>query len=129
MLFQDGFEPIVVNWNVMGKIVIERVRRKIFPRIDNKSLAPFYNKILRFPGKDFHCPCNLIMNYSSPIFPVIDRKFSSTRHFRKSKSTWYENPVLCDGAKVMQHLLPLWQYRLWSFQGRGTKLERFLAKN
>ena len=23
----------------------------------------------------------------------------------------------------------LWQYRLWSFQGRDTKLERFLAKN
>ena len=23
----------------------------------------------------------------------------------------------------------LWQYRLWSFQGRDTKLERFLDKN
>jgi hypothetical protein len=23
----------------------------------------------------------------------------------------------------------LWQYRLWSFQGRDTKLDRFLAKN
>jgi hypothetical protein len=23
----------------------------------------------------------------------------------------------------------LWQYRLWSFQGSDTKLERFLAKN
>ena len=23
----------------------------------------------------------------------------------------------------------LWQYRLWSFQGRDTKLERFVAKN
>ena len=23
----------------------------------------------------------------------------------------------------------LWQYRLWSFQGRDTKLERFLTKN
>ena len=23
----------------------------------------------------------------------------------------------------------LWQYRLWSFQGRDTKLEMFLAKN
>ena len=23
----------------------------------------------------------------------------------------------------------LWQYRLWSFQGRDTKLERFLANN
>ena len=23
----------------------------------------------------------------------------------------------------------LWQYRLWSFQTRGTKLERFLPKN
>jgi hypothetical protein len=24
---------------------------------------------------------------------------------------------------------PIWQYRLWSFQTRGTKLERFLPKN
>ena len=24
---------------------------------------------------------------------------------------------------------PLWHYRLWSFQGRGTKLERFLHNN
>jgi hypothetical protein len=23
---------------------------------------------------------------------------------------------------------PIWQYRLWSFQTRGTKLERFLPK-
>ena len=23
----------------------------------------------------------------------------------------------------------LWHFRLWSFQGRDTKLERFLAKN
>ena len=23
----------------------------------------------------------------------------------------------------------VWQYQLWSFQGRDTKLERFLAKN
>ena len=26
-------------------------------------------------------------------------------------------------------LLTLWQFRLWSFQGRDAKLERFLAKN
>ena len=25
--------------------------------------------------------------------------------------------------------LQLWQYRLWSFQGRDTTLERFVAKN
>ena len=24
---------------------------------------------------------------------------------------------------------PVWHFRLWSFQGRDTKLERFLAKN
>ena len=27
------------------------------------------------------------------------------------------------------HQSPLWHYRLWSFQGRDTKLERFLHKN
>jgi len=29
--------------------------------------------------------------------------------------------------KKLQHTL--WHFRLWSFQGRDTKLERFLAKN
>ena len=35
------------------------------------------------------------------------------------------------GAKTfgLDEKPPLWQYRLWSFQGRDTKLERFLAKN
>merc|ERR1712086_351841 len=27
------------------------------------------------------------------------------------------------------YLCAIWHYRLWSFQGRGTKLERFLHKN
>ena len=29
----------------------------------------------------------------------------------------------------MIYCLTVWQYRLWSFQVRNTKLERFLAKN
>ena len=28
-----------------------------------------------------------------------------------------------------QAVCKVWQYRLWSFKGRNTKLERFLAKN
>ena len=31
--------------------------------------------------------------------------------------------------KLYYNTLPLWQYRLWSFLERDTKLERFLAKN
>ena len=30
---------------------------------------------------------------------------------------------------MIHDTLPLWQYRLWSFQTRGMKLERFLPKN
>ena len=34
------------------------------------------------------------------------------------------------GVQIRYHDLPiLWQYRLWGFQRRDTKLERFLAKN
>ena len=29
----------------------------------------------------------------------------------------------------LTHDVHLWQHRLWSFQGRDTKLESFLAKN
>ena len=32
-------------------------------------------------------------------------------------------------TKFGQFDLEVWQYRLWSFQGRDTKLERVLAKN
>ena len=32
----------------------------------------------------------------------------------------------CTMSKVIH---PLWHFRLWSFQGRDTKLERLLAKN
>ena len=30
---------------------------------------------------------------------------------------------------ALQHNSTLWQYRLWSFQGRDTELKRFLARN
>ena len=32
------------------------------------------------------------------------------------------------GAPLKWHVCPVWQYRLWSFQTGGTKLERFLPK-
>ena len=34
----------------------------------------------------------------------------------------------CESLVVL-YLFSVWQYRLWSFQGRDTKLERFWAKN
>ena len=33
------------------------------------------------------------------------------------------------GVKAFIVLCAVWHYRLWSFQGRDTKLERFLHKN
>ena len=35
---------------------------------------------------------------------------------------WKSGPQLLNARYI-------WQYRLWSFQGRDTKLERFLATN
>ena len=32
-------------------------------------------------------------------------------------------------VKKIRNSYKVWQYRLWSFQGRDTKLDRFLAKN
>ena len=50
-------------------------------------------------------------------FIVLEKKFRPTCIIRNSTFIYFwEN-------------LPLWQYRLWSFQTRGTKLERFLPKN
>ena len=34
-----------------------------------------------------------------------------------------------DDFKDIRRFFKVWQYRLWSFQGRDTKLERFWAKN
>ena len=36
---------------------------------------------------------------------------------------------LFDTSNNLGDYAALWQYRLWSFRGRNTKLERFLAKN
>ena len=33
------------------------------------------------------------------------------------------------GSPLLPHTCPVCQYRLWSFQMGGTKLERFLPKN
>ena len=47
----------------------------------------------------------------------------------KSHSEWeggLENPK--KHAYVRSEWSLIWQYQLWSFQGRDTKLERFLAK-
>ena len=36
---------------------------------------------------------------------------------------------LIEPSSKVFNICKLWHYRLWSFQGRDTKLERFLAKN
>ena len=41
-----------------------------------------------------------------------------------------EQKFKCDFKKEAESVCcSLWHFRLWSFQGRDTKLERFLAKN
>ena len=40
-----------------------------------------------------------------------------------------QNGGLEDYNNISDGIFPLWHYWLWSFQGRDTKLERFLAKN
>ena len=43
----------------------------------------------------------------------------------------YANAVISDALDTDDEaeVCGLWQYRLWSFQGRDTKLVRFLHKN
>ncbi len=40
-----------------------------------------------------------------------------------------EPHIVTEWGKILTSYLSLWQYRLWSFQGRDTKLERILPKN
>ena len=48
-------------------------------------------------------------------------------------SMYYKFPHFQTSIQLPQcsshDLLEVWHFRLWSFQGRHTKLERFLAKN
>ena len=37
--------------------------------------------------------------------------------------------MIDSGVRKKYVICTLWQYGLWSFQTRGTKLERFLPKN
>ena len=53
-------------------------------------------------------------------------KFRSLLSFsKKTKST----NQIAKSENIENPHRPLWQYRLWSFQTRGTKLERVLPKN
>ena len=50
--------------------------------------------------------------------------------FRKivlENRNWYRTSERAWSHSAEGYLL--WHFRLWSFQGRDTKLERFLAKN
>ena len=38
-------------------------------------------------------------------------------------------PTICSTCTYKTFRLAVWQYRLWSFQSRGTKFERLLPKN
>ena len=61
--------------------------------------------------------------------------------FRRSDMFSFLSQMQYDKTKVAKYLHvnctflnvcgddTVWQYRLWSFQGRDTKLERFLDKN
>ena len=40
-----------------------------------------------------------------------------------------EPHIVTEWGKILTSYLSLWQYRLWSFERRDTKLERFLPKN
>ena len=49
-------------------------------------------------------------------------------HFDKNEKNPPGGATVANYSKQILKLI-LWHYRLWSFQGRDTKLERFLAKN
>ena len=78
------------------------------------SLSPYDQQVLHLEKQlDIECKVkqgadNMIAEYSSS-------------HGRDKK--------LLMEAQLMSSDSKVWQYRLWSFQGRDTKLERFLAKN
>ena len=78
------------------------------------SLSPYDQQVLHLEKQlDIECKVkqgadNMIAEYSSS-------------HGRDKK--------LLMEAQLMSSDSKVWQYRLWSFQGRDTKLERFLGKN
>ena len=63
--------------------------------------------------------CKIFFHYSLTNFTFTAWPFPTERS-SKSKDFF---------SKIYSQLVcVLWQYRLWSFQGRETKLEGFLAK-
>ena len=56
-----------------------------------------------------------------PMLSVISRKITALIQNHHTH--------ILPSKQYAQSTYPLWHFRLWSFQGRDTKLERFLAKN
>ena len=61
----------------------------------------------------------------APAYALIVQAVIATRGAKKLQVQVKPNMTL-EGPDCMYIL---WQYWLWSIQGKGTKLERFLAKN
>ena len=84
------------------------IKKKFFPEAANPAYIPQMNeKSLK----------NLELLFSTSIFQAPMLKDMSL--------------LAKYGAKIyaFEFAYKVWQYRLWSFQERDTKLERFLAKN
>ena len=58
---------------------------------------------------------------------IYGSSIEESKKLRSFQDGLLNSQISSDGAELLPE--GLWQYRLWSFQGRDTKLERFLAKD
>ena len=83
-------------------------------------------------------PCPLCWNRIT-FHEDFSRGRNLTKSFHRGSANVFSNrgfidsnsqiPIIVVDLKSNNFIWMLWQYRLWSFQWKDTKLERFLAKN
>ena len=71
--------------------------------------------------------------FNISIFPLLGRSWITLSHFPAFTDRINVHICLFASTRVLVSsflfISGLWQYRLWSFQGRDTKLQRFSTKN
>ena len=95
--------------------------RKIF--VLKYLIVDFLNKIYKLRSL-----CFFSLRYWKACFPLLLYPSVCCRPFFLPRSV-YSYMYTRTKLLLLSTIYTLWHSRLWSFQGRDTKLERFLAKN
>ena len=114
-----------LNFSLFHDKIVVRVIRL-------RSAEQTANGKIFFPKIPNYCPRhpNICPKIPNETLFYITSLFVHLPHGFKDKKPKVESPTYLLTNQIIVHPpFTIWHYRLWNFQGRDTKLERFLAIN